>query len=171
MIMSLTKQEYDRQRKSTPEGREKLNAWKRAHYHRNKERLNKARNMRYYEQRKDPEWVKHLNARQLEYSQKNRDKIKKRGKEIRDALKIEIFTHYSKGTPNCACCHVNEIHFLSMDHINNDGAAHRKEVPMSDLYRWLRRNNYPNNFQVLCMNCNFAKGHFGMCPHGGDVVC
>jgi hypothetical protein len=25
---------------------------------------------------------------------------------------------------------------------------------------------YPkDNFQLLCMNCNFAKGHRGECPH------
>lgn len=30
---------------------------------------------------------------------------------------------------------------------------------------WLRRNNYPNGFQVLCHNCNMAKGFYGKCPH------
>ena len=28
-----------------------------------------------------------------------------------------------------------------------------------------RKNNYPEGFQVLCSNCNFAKGKYGSCPH------
>lgn len=169
--MSLTKQEYDKQRKSTLEGREKLNAWKRAYHQRHKERLNKKRNERYYEQKKDPEWVKRLNTRQLEYKNKNKVRILKRYKELRDFLKLEVFSYYSNGKPKCACCGIYEIKFLSIDHIHDDGAEHRKKVPMSQLYRWLKRNNWPNGFQVLCMNCNFAKGHFGKCPHGGDDSC
>jgi hypothetical protein len=30
---------------------------------------------------------------------------------------------------------------------------------------WLRRNKFPSGYQVLCHNCNFSKGHVGICPH------
>lgn len=30
---------------------------------------------------------------------------------------------------------------------------------------WQRKNNYPKGFQVLCHNCNLAKGFYGKCPH------
>ena len=35
------------------------------------------------------------------------------------------------------------------------------------LNKWIMANNYPNGFQILCHNCNFAKGHSkdGKCPH------
>lgn len=33
------------------------------------------------------------------------------------------------------------------------------------MYRWLRNHGYPLGFRVLCMNCNFALGKFGYCPH------
>jgi|SRR5208337_5315037 len=93
-------------------------------------------------------------------------------RKLRRNLKIEVFSHYCDGTPKCACCGEEHIEFLSLDHINNNGAEERRKMSGSGqgwggefLYRILRRNNYPNGYQVLCLNCNFAKGHFGVCPH------
>jgi hypothetical protein len=34
-----------------------------------------------------------------------------------------------------------------------------------NLYLYLRANHYPLGYRVLCMNCNFAIGHYGYCPH------
>ncbi len=85
------------------------------------------------------------------------------------------------GGYRCACCGETEPKFLSIDHINNDGAEHRKTIsrtlgeirivgrPASgtaNLLLWLKRNNYPDGFQVLCMNCNTGKQrNNGVCPH------
>ena len=30
---------------------------------------------------------------------------------------------------------------------------------------WMIKNNFPKGFQVLCHNCNLAKGFYGKCPH------
>jgi hypothetical protein len=57
------------------------------------------------------------------------------------------------------------MEFLSIDHVDGGGYQHRKQLKDDGLYRWLKRNKYPTGFQVLCMNCNVAKGHFGQCPH------
>lgn len=69
----------------------------------------------------------------------------------------------------CACCGETEPMFLTIDHINNDGAAHRKIVGGkggSSFFQWLRRNGYPQGFQVLCRNCNWGKhANGGVCPH------
>lgn len=64
----------------------------------------------------------------------------------------------------CQCCGESTYEFLSIDHMNNDGSAHRKEVG-NKICRWLRKNNYPEGFQILCHNCNQAKGLYGTCPH------
>lgn len=81
-------------------------------------------------------------------------------------LRMEIINAYGG---ECVCCHENIPEFLQIDHINNDGYKMRKEKKQlvgGSLYRWLKINNYPkDNFQLLCGNCNFAKGHFGGCPH------
>ena len=30
---------------------------------------------------------------------------------------------------------------------------------------WIIRNDYPDDFRVLCWNCNQAIGFYGRCPH------
>jgi len=88
-------------------------------------------------------------------------------KRLRAELKAEVLSHYSKGTMICACCGETEPRFLSLDHIHGGGNKHRREVNARGigLYRLLRKQGYPDGFQVLCMNCNFAKSAYSTCPH------
>lgn len=95
----------------------------------------------------------------------NRDKLFN-AKRYRDELRMTALVYYSEtGIPECMCCHESEIKFLAIDHINGGGTIHRKEIGTSNLVAWLRRNDYPEGFQVLCHNCNMAKGFYGVCPH------
>jgi hypothetical protein len=86
-------------------------------------------------------------------------------------IKLKVFEHYCGGTPYCQCphCDVKEILFLTVDHINRDGNAHRKLIGDGawNLYWWLVRNNFPPGFQVLCYNCNYGRNKTvdGRCPH------
>lgn len=69
----------------------------------------------------------------------------------------------------CQCpggCDVDTEAFLSIDHVNDDGAEHRKEIGTS-IYRWLKKNNYPKDgFRLLCYNCNIGRANSaGVCPH------
>lgn len=66
----------------------------------------------------------------------------------------------------CNCCGESRDEFLSIDHVGNNGAIHRKKIG-SGFYRWLKKNGFPkNDFQCLCMNCNFGKRmNGGVCPH------
>ena len=89
---------------------------------------------------------------------------------VQQMLKQEVFAAY--GGSVCVCCGEDHMEFLTIDHIGGDGAEHREKINGhrrngANLYRWLRRENFPPGFRVLCMNCNFALGHFGYCPHGG----
>lgn len=69
-------------------------------------------------------------------------------------LKLEIFSKYGNC---CRFCNEKNIEYLTIDHINNDGARHRKDIGR-DIYSWLKRNNFPReNFQTLCFNCNYLK--------------
>ena len=66
----------------------------------------------------------------------------------------------------CACCGETAPEFLQIDHINNDGAEHRREIGGGNAtFWWLIKNGFPEGFQVLCANCNYAKAHYGICPH------
>lgn len=66
----------------------------------------------------------------------------------------------------CACCGETELAFLCIDHINNDGAEHRRKIKRRVIYRWLVANGFPPGYQVLCANCNQGKQlNGGVCPH------
>jgi hypothetical protein len=67
----------------------------------------------------------------------------------------------------CVCCGEAEPLFLAVDHIYGDGAEHRRTIGSgTSIYRWLRDHGYPRDrFQLLCHNCNMAKGFYGECPH------
>ncbi len=86
-----------------------------------------------------------------------------RNKQKRAALKRELVEYYGNGS--CACCGEREIMFLTIGHVDGGGCKHLKEIGYN-LYFWLKRNDYPKGFQVLCFNCNRGKHlNNGVCPH------
>ncbi len=98
----------------------------------------------------------------LEYVEAER----KRGRDYWEKRRHECFMAY--GGYICACCGETEPKFLSLDHTNNDGSAHRKEIGNrgSGIFTWLKKNGYPLGYQILCMNCNHGKSrNNGICPH------
>ena len=66
----------------------------------------------------------------------------------------------------CACCGESEPAFLTFDHVNDDGSAHRREIGHDGkmICIWAKKNGYPKSLQLLCCNCNNAKARGG-CPH------
>ena len=88
------------------------------------------------------------------HRQQNRDATRR----YHERLKIEVLTHYGNGKFACVRCGEVRIPCLSIDHINGGGVAQSKVVGIGHkLYRWLRRENYPNGYQTLCMNCQAMK--------------
>ncbi|GAC1502542.1 MAG: hypothetical protein NVS1B10_07330 [Candidatus Saccharimonadales bacterium] len=69
----------------------------------------------------------------------------------------------------CACCGESNLAFLTIDHINGGGNQH-KTLTKRPIYQWLRTNNYPAGYQVLCFNCNCAKSINPACPHQLDKL-
>jgi hypothetical protein len=51
--------------------------------------------------------------------------------------------------------------------MNGGGNQHRKSLGVggNGLYAWIKRNNFPPMFQVLCANCNYAEWQKKGCPH------
>lgn len=95
------------------------------------------------------------------------EKLNRGNTERRYAVRHEVYMAY--GGYICACCGETEKSFLSIDHIYNDGAKHKRENNLKtgeQMYRWLKRNNFPDGFQILCMNCQWGKrNNNGICPH------
>jgi hypothetical protein len=75
-------------------------------------------------------------------------------------LRFRVLNYYSSGDIKCCRCQANDLRFLCLDHMNSDGAEHRKKVGNGrGVYRDLEKRNFPEGFQVLCQNCNFIKKH------------
>ncbi len=85
--------------------------------------------------------------------------IRKSTNKRRQLDREAILNHYGSA---CAYCNESIKEFLTIDHINNDGANHRMISGSGyNLYRWLRKNNYPAGFQTLCYGCNIVKAQIG----------
>lgn len=90
------------------------------------------------------------------------------GKQKRIAQRLEVLMYYSNRLLECACCKEKQFEFLCIDHIEKIGSKVRKlksEYSGTSLYSFLRSHNFPKGYQVLCHNCNLAKGFYGICPH------
>jgi hypothetical protein len=124
----------------------------------------------YYQDHK-----KTMNARVKEWKTRNPEKnklIQKRhSKKYRQKLVLQVLVHYGGNPPKCACCGETELDFLTIDHINGGGNAHRKKILGRLIggwifYIWLRKNNFPEGFRVLCWNCQWGcRRNNGVCSH------
>lgn len=81
--------------------------------------------------------------------------------------RLEALRRYSRTPePSCACCGEGTLAFLTFEHIGGGGGQHRRETGGGGFISWLRKNNYPEGFEVLCMNCNHGRRvNDGTCPH------
>lgn len=111
--------------------------------------------------------VDHRREKAKSYYTENREKILAQKKEQVRALKEEVLNTYGG---KCECCGETIIEFLTIDHINNDGAAHRKRVGKGKrIYADIKAQGYPEGqYRVLCFNCNISRGFYGYCPHRPD---
>lgn len=95
----------------------------------------------------------------------------KRGRRYRDNLRRLALEAYGG---QCSCCGEKRSRLLAVARVDSTlprlWTPAGQKVGGSRLYAWLRQNGYPSGFQVLCHNCNFARGHFGHCPHKGPLA-
>ena len=115
------------------------------------------------------------------YLEYNTEERRENTSKKRQMTRLKILKKYSKNLSNsnipcCRCCGLdNHANFLAIDHITG-----RKEMDSNPelvklgysselkgvmLHEWIIKNNFPKGFQILCHNCNLAKGFYGICPH------
>ena len=85
---------------------------------------------------------------------KKRDVYRAKNYSREQKLRQEAITHYGS---KCVHCGEIELVVLTIDHIKDDGAVHRKTLKGKVIFKWLKDNKYPEGFQVLCRNCNWRK--------------
>lgn len=157
--------------------REKCREKERKHYHENidemREKGKKKGKLQYSRHKnivlvRNKKWndehKEQMKAYYSKYYQDHKDVILQQGKAYRDRVRQKVFDYFGN---KCACCGETEPKFLTIDHINGGGNVQRKKLGKSGfvMYKWLIKNNFPDGFQLLCYNCNCAKGFFGECPH------
>ncbi len=79
--------------------------------------------------------------------------------QVREKRKRIVLTHYGNGKCACVNCGFDDLRALSIDHIDGHGAEHRRRnnIKGVEFYKWLIKNNYPEGYQTLCMNCQWIK--------------
>ena len=129
-----------------------------------------------------PEVKKRKNINQKKYKQT--EKGKATIYRYNFSRRMKVLGHYSKSLSNsdipcCHCCGFNgHTDFLAIDHIL--GRTQMTSIPElvkigysskdegHNLIDWILENDFPKYFQILCHNCNTAKGYprnNGKCPH------
>lgn len=118
-------------------------------------------------------------VRQRSYFSSNKHRIAKPTKEHANKIakaryaRIRLKVWDAYGGRFCACCGEDVPEFLTIDHENGDGAAHRKEIlgsRVASMVAWLyseliKGRKHPG-LRVYCYNCNAgAWRNGGTCPH------
>lgn len=116
-----------------------------------------------------------INGYNREYYEKNRDKIRKQKRETMRRLRAKNPEHYRKQTREaknilreklfelygneCAICGFTDKRALTLDHINNNGNEERRRIGERGVWRRARDNYLPEEYRILCMNCQFIERH------------
>jgi len=109
-----------------------------------------------------------------EKTRRNRPDVKANRDKIRYEARLKILKAYSKrlsnsNIPCCRCCGLNDhLEFLALDHIAGKKQmdsepelvqlGYSSKLGGTSLTKWIISNNFPKGFQILCHNCNMAKG-------------
>jgi hypothetical protein len=146
------------QKKWYEENREKVLKYRKEYYLKHKERMD-LKSKKYREE----------NREKLKGYFKNHYKENKsRMTGFKNEIRMTVLKHYGGTPPKCACCGESHLEFLAIDHIGGGGLKEREALKRragTPFYRWMIRQKFPSGYQVLCHNCNMAKGLYGRCPH------
>ena len=144
--------------------REERKAYHHAYRQANREEIN-AKNRAYYQAHREE-----INAKDRAYRQSHREQRKAYEQVHREQRKANDRAYKQASVSEalkvlgnqCSCpgCGVAEPLFLTIDHIHG-----RRKGEKRDALKEAKASGWDKSrFQVLCMNCNFAKGEKGFCP-------
>lgn len=106
---------------------------------------------------KNPEKVKQYKRESgKRYREKHAEKISKWHSKQWQRLKGEAFA--AVGSEVCVNCGFSDPRALQIDHVNGGGRQHMASFSSNKTYlRYVIDN--PQEFQILCANCNWIKRH------------
>jgi len=105
-------------------------------------------------------------AATMRWRNANREQFNAARRARHHRLRHEVLTAYGG---RCTCCGESEEAFLTLEHKNGVPIAHRqsngKRLSSTDIYAAVKREGFPDDYTILCMNCNGARARLGYCPH------
>lgn len=116
---------------------------------------------KYYRKNADryQEWRDTHKGYGKEYADANREQVRAYHRDYNRKLREKFFEMYGKV---CACCGEAEFDFLTIEH---KLGQHGKRETSYKAFLTAVKEYRPDLYETLCMNCNHAKGRFGICPH------
>lgn len=100
-----------------------------------------------------------------------RKRVRRAGGTYRIELRREVIAAYG-GCCTCPPCGESVFEFLTIEHLQGDGAAHRAKVGRNAQAQLLdiKKRGFPAEYTILCYCCNLAKAIYGTCPHLAAAV-
>lgn len=107
-----------------------------------------------------------------DYYIRHKESISSHSSQYAAKIRTKVMSLYGD---KCVCCGETYTGFLVLDHVIGGGTRHRSLVDKvygrgSNFYKWILRyyhntGTLPNEqLQILCSNCNMAKGINAKCP-------
>ena len=101
------------------------------------------------------------------YREKRRAELSAQARRYSEDIRSAGITAYGA---HCNCCGEQRPEFLTIDHVDGravqDFRSSGTRITGKHMWRKLRRLGWPKDaYQLLCFNCNCAKGAYGTCPH------
>jgi len=88
------------------------------------------------------------------YRAENPEKYRKQSRDAKARLREKIYEIYGR---KCVDCGFEDARALTLDHIKNNGSEERKQLGERGVYLRATNQYLPEDYQILCMNCQFIK--------------
>lgn len=92
----------------------------------------------------------------LRYRRANPEKHRQLSRDAKAKLKGKVWEMYGH---TCSACGFPDKRALSLDHVKNNGAKERRELGERGVYQRAIEAYRPDDYRILCMNCQFIKRH------------
>ena len=143
----MSKESYRKWAKENPSAnKERWSDWVKNNPEKARQRYKK-----WYEENKDHA-RKMKRERMREYRAANPEKYKEQSRKAKAKLKQKVFDMYGD---ICALCGFTDKRALTLDHIQNNGAAERKKIGERGVYYRAIEEYRPLEYRIICMNCQF----------------
>jgi len=157
--------------------REKLLMQKKTYYHNTKSKWNVYDRLR---NKLDKKRIEYNILYQSDYKKRNKERLAERERDRVRKNRIMVLSHYGGSPPKCSCCGESTLDFLTLDHLKDRRSCNMTEIAErfsaygSALYRRIIKLGFPEEYRILCYNCNAARSlpkNQGRCPHEVNKLC